>query len=156
MYKYFIIFICFLCFSQFAHADLKVVDGDSLEQNNERIRLEGIDAPEYLQICENALAEEYNCGEKSTQYLQELIANKDVNCECLKQSDKYDRKLCECFIDNNVSLNQEMIRAGWATRYRTEKYLSDEQDAKQKGIGLWQGKFMRPALFRILQKFKNN
>ncbi|MEZ5800348.1 MAG: hypothetical protein R3D29_07625 [Nitratireductor sp.] len=31
-----------------------VVDGDSLEVNGERIRLEGIDAPEYQQSCTNS------------------------------------------------------------------------------------------------------
>ena len=45
-----------------------------------------------------------------------------------------------------------MVRNGWALRYRTSKYREDEQYAKQHLLGMWQGKFMRPALQRALYR----
>lgn len=135
-------------------ANYDVIDGDSLENEYERVRLQGIDAPEYPQICWNAYEEEYPCGVKSLEFLKSLINNQKVDCVCEAKPDRYGRKLCECFV-GDTNLNKEMIRNGWALRYRTSKYKEDEQYAKEHLLGLWQGKFMRPALQRTLYR-KNN
>ena len=47
--KKLLLFIILFSFS--ATAQIRVVDGDSLEINNKKIRLIGIDAPEYYQTC---------------------------------------------------------------------------------------------------------
>lgn len=129
------------------------VDGDSLEQNDERIRLDGIDAPELAQSCYSASGEEYACGKQALQYLQNLTKNREVDCKCLEQNDIYGRRICECFA-GEVSLNEAMVAAGWAMTYRDEKYAKAEQDAQLGKRGIWQGKFMRPALYRALERIK--
>lgn len=143
--------ICSVMCARFAVAgNYYPVDGDSLEQNDERIRLDGIDAPELYQHCYSALGEEYACGEQALQYLQNLTENREIDCKCLEQKDIYGRRICECF-SGEVSLNEAMVAAGWAMTYRDEKYTKAEQDAKLGKRGIWQGKFMRPALYRALE-----
>lgn len=141
-----------LFFSAKADAAGAVVqDGDSLIIGERRIRLDGIDAPEFTQTCFDGQNKEYDCGKKSLHYLENLIANAEIKCSCLSEKDRYKREICECFA-GNVSLNKKMVAAGWAVTYRDKTYLLAEQEAKQNKRGIWQGKFMRPAIYRILHK----
>ena len=88
------------------------VDGDSLEIGSRRIRLMGIDAPEYDQFCKKNNGELYPCGQLAADYLKTLIAEKNITCRIHKQ-DKYKRDLCTCYAET-TDLNAEMIRAGYA------------------------------------------
>ena len=47
-----------------------------------------------------------------------------------------------------------MVRNGWAIAYRyySDDYIVQEEEAKQKKLGIWQGKFEEPYLFRKKQK----
>lgn len=134
--------------------DYKVVDGDSLEQEDRRIRLDGIDAPEFTQMCYTADNAEYACGLEALQYLEKLLQDSTVRCDCLINEDKYGRKICECFADD-ISLNKAMVFGGYAVAYRSDKYKEDEADARLHKRGIWQGKFMRPALHRALERLQN-
>ena len=91
------------------------VDGDSLEIGSRRIRLMGIDAPEYDQFCKKNNGELYPCGQLAADYLKTLIAEKNITCRIHKQ-DKYKRDLCTCYAET-TDLNAEMIRAGYAVVY---------------------------------------
>ena len=48
--------------SVYAADGINVVDGDSLEVGNERLRLMNIDAPEFFQKCHDASGWKYLCG----------------------------------------------------------------------------------------------
>jgi endonuclease YncB( thermonuclease family) len=140
----------FICMPALA-AEIVVVDGDSLLIDNRRVRMLGIDAPEYSQTCQNADGTIYNCGQESKEALQKMIDVGNITCDCLPQPDRYKRKLCECF-GNNTSINGEMVLLGHAVRYRTERFAAEENAAKSSKSGIWRGKFMRPALYRVLQR----
>ncbi len=146
--------VILLLLTNAAFASVKVVDGDSLEIDSERIRMDGIDAPEFFQTCRNGNNEDYNCGQEALAHLQKLIGKKDIKCDCLPQTDKYHRRICECFV-GDISLNRQMVKDGYARSYRSEKFEKDEEKAEKAKLGIWQGKHMRPALYRILQKFKS-
>ncbi|MBQ8465412.1 MAG: thermonuclease family protein [Alphaproteobacteria bacterium] len=136
---------------------VKVVDGDSLEIGQRRIRLKGIDAPEYKQYCYDFQKQKYDCGRESQLYLKNLLkqANYKVSCNT-HQKDRYGRELSVCFA-NGKNLNLAMIEAGWAVTYRTEnkKYTTAEKTAQREKNGVWQGKFMRPEYYRRLHRRKN-
>lgn len=127
-----------------------VTDGDSIKIGKDRIRLQGIDAPEYRQRCkkENVV---YKCGEKSRDYLISLINNKKVECT-YNDVDRYNRVLGMCFV-NGISLNEEMVNSGWALAYRkyNKIFIENELIAKQKKVGIWVGEFEKPWEWR-----KNN
>jgi len=127
-----------------------VIDGDSLEIGNNRIRLMGIDAPEYLQYCKDKNKKKYDCGKISKNYLKSLIQNKQITCKIHKK-DQYERDLCTCYTDN-ININAEMIRQGHAVVYMESPYQKEQQEAKQYKRGIWQGKFMHPRLFRKLKE----
>lgn len=131
---------------------VKVVDGDSLEIGTRRIRLLGIDAPEYDQYCKNKNGNKYPCGKESLAYLKKLITNKNLHCT-VHEKDKYNRDLCTCYADN-TNINAEMVRSGHAIVYLESNYTAEQAEAKQHKSGIWNGRFMHPRLFRRLKEEK--
>lgn len=143
--------IAFFMAQTSAAFEITVKDGDSLEIGDRRIRLDGIDAPEFTQVCQNAQGNDYECGKESLHYLESLMAQKDVDCKCLPQQDRYKREICECFA-GGISLNRAMVAAGQAVAYRDKTYVKEQESAEENKLGIWQGKYMRPAIYRILHK----
>lgn len=134
-----------------ARAEVKVIDGDSLLVNGVEMRLEGIDAPEYKQICYDRKKQPYRCGIKAHDYMSELVKKGKVHCKKLSV-DRYHRQVSICYA-GKTDLNREMVKAGWAVAYDrySDMYVSDEKEAKKAKRGIWQGKFMKPELWRRLQ-----
>ncbi len=133
---------------------IKVVDGDSLEIGSHRIRLTGIDAPEYHQYCKTPDKKSYPCGKQSLTHLKNLIKDTQVKC-IIHKKDKYNRDLCTCYA-NNTNLNAEMVRSGYAIVYLQSDYQTEQSEAKVHKRGIWNGKFIHPRLFRRLQEEKRN
>jgi endonuclease YncB( thermonuclease family) len=134
----------------------KVVDGDTIKINSKKIRLYGIDAPEKKQKCKKiyltisfmSFTKDYMCGEVSTQKLIKKINKQKLNCNIL-DVDRYKRLIGECF-KRNINLNSWMVSNGFAVAYRkySKKYVSDEINAKNNKLGIWQGKFEMPWDYR--------
>lgn len=142
-----------LAFMQVTAAASKifVIDGDSIRLGKREVRLEGIDAPEYHQNCFDASGKAYGCGIRARNFLISLVGD-DLRCE-KKTIDRYGREVSVCF-SNGINLNQQMVAAGQAVaydRYGTN-YTVDEKNARENKRGIWQGRFMKPELYRILQK----
>ena len=149
LFKY--TFLAMMISSQAVAFPVIVKDGDSLETGERRIRLDGIDAPEFTQICQDNNGNDYDCGFQSLQYLENLVNGQEVDCQCLPDKDRYHREICECFV-GSTSLNKAMVSAGWAVPYRDKTYVEEENKAKENKLGIWQGKHMRPAIYRALNK----
>lgn len=126
------------------------VDGDSLEIGTRRIRLMGIDAPEYTQQCKTPEGRLYPCGKQAAEYLRKLIKKQNIACY-IHRKDRYERELCTCYA-GKTDLNAEMIHSGNAVVYLESRYKQLEREARQKHIGIWNGTFMRPRLFRLLKQ----
>ena len=134
----------------------KVIDGDTIKINSKKIRLYGIDAPEKKQKCKKiyltisfmSFTKDYMCGEVSTQKLIKKINKQKLNCNIL-DVDRYKRLIGECF-KRNINLNSWMVSNGYAVAYRkySKKYVSDEINAKNKKLGIWQGEFEMPWDYR--------
>ena len=130
--------------------ELKVVDGDTIHINGEKIRFTGIDTPELKQTCIKEGIKNY-CGVTAKKILIDKIGNKTV--ECISEGkDQYKRTLAECFI-NNESLSRHLVRSGYAFAYRkySKKFIEDENYAKANQLGMWSMKFEYPWDYR-----KNN
>jgi len=120
-----------------------VNDGDSITLGEERIRLRGIDAPEYTQVCQKD-GTDYPCGRRAREALARLIAGKPVTCSG-SERDRYDRLLAVCTADG-VNLNRAQVEQGWAVAYGD--YDDLEQAARRNGVGIWAGTFERPREWR--------
>lgn len=112
---------------------VRVSDGDTvvvLDSTNtqHKIRLDAIDAPEKGQ----------DFGNRSKQYLSDLIAGKVVSVEWTKK-DMYKRILGTIYI-GHVNVNEEMVRSGmaWRYKYNNSKHLLElQEDAQANKRGLW-------------------
>ena len=129
---------------------VKVIDGDSIKVGNNEVRLFGVDAPEFKQVCFDAKNEEYECGKKSFYFLLNLATKKNAKCY-YAELDKYNRFLAKCFI-GEISINDEIIKNGMGVIYdysqADEEIKKLEALAKEKELGIWQGAFELPKDYR--------
>ena len=144
----FISLVLLLCYTvEVKSADLKVIDGDTIILDGEKIRFSGIDAPELKQLCKKEDQTVF-CGILSKDVLVKKIGNQIPIC--IKEGkDIYNRFLAECFI-NGESLSRFLVRSGFAFAFvkYSKKYVEDEMYAKQRKFGIWLMKFKYPWEFR--------
>jgi endonuclease YncB( thermonuclease family) len=126
----------------------RVIDGDTIDISGQRVRLEGIDAPELGQTCETALGQNWPCGRASVMALKRLIGQKQMSCEQRGQ-DKYRRVLAVCFVDGR-NINEAMVRDGfaWAFVKYSNEFASAELTARAAKSGVWQGRAVAPWDYR--------
>jgi endonuclease YncB( thermonuclease family) len=119
-----------------------VVDGDTLAIASQRVRLEGIDAPEAGQTCGTAAAGSWRCGTEASGALARFIQGKDVRCEP-RGLDKYGRTLGVCCLGDQ-DINAWMVRQGyaWAFVKYSARYVREEAQARAERLGIWQGEAM--------------
>ena len=159
IFKLFIFFCFFLLFlfsynvqsQNLIKGKAKIIDGDTIHIDNNKIRLHGIDAPEIKQTC-TINNENWNCGIKSEKALKNFILDREVSCKII-DIDRYKRFIGICFV-NNENINKYMVKNGWAIAYRyySLEYVKDEERAKENNAGIWEGEFEEPYEFRKKQK----
>jgi len=137
-----------ICNTSFAD-NLRVVDGDTIVLNGEKIRFSGIDTPELKQTCMNG-NEKIFCGKNAKMLLIKKIGNEIPKC-ISEGKDYYKRTLAECFI-NGESLSVYLVRSGYAFAYRkySNKFVKDEEFARKNKLGMWAMTFQYPWDFRKL------
>lgn len=123
--------------------EARVHDGDTITLDGQRMRLKGIDAPEYNQTCQ-AQGRDYPCGREARKALADLTRGRAVSCDGW-EFDKYDRLLVRCRA-GDVDVNDRMVRSGWAISYGD--YRGAEQEAKASQRGIWRGRFEAPRDWR--------
>ncbi len=115
-----------------SRAELRIVDGDSINMDGIHYRLHGIDAPESRQGCPDG----WPAGQLATAYLRSLVEGKTVRCD-VRTIDRYKRMVAVCSADG-WDLGADMVEAGMAlayTRYSLD-YLSQQAEAHQRKAGM--------------------
>ncbi|NQW07453.1 MAG: thermonuclease family protein [Candidatus Pelagibacter sp.] len=143
--------IFILTINQVKSQTIKIIDGDTIHLDGEKIRFTGIDTPELKQTCVNAGVKD-NCGITAKQILIDKIGDNIV--ECISEGkDQYKRILAECFV-NNESLSSYLVRSGYAFAYRrySKKFVLDENYARINKIGMWSMEFDYPWDYRKVKK----
>ena len=122
---------------------VRVIDGDSIVVGGVEIRIYGIDAPEYRQVCMRS-GRPWMCGITATQTMRSLVAGREVSCRAREQ-DRYGRTVAICHA-GALDLGAAMVKGGYAVAYGA--YEADERDARDARRGIWSSSFERPAAWR--------
>lgn len=122
-------------------------DGDSLTVNGERVRLFGIDAPEFDQACIKD-GKSWACGSASAKQLRKLVTGRTVRCLRVG-TDQYARTLARCSV-GETDINRHMVATGYAVAFRrySSDYVAAENSAKAAKRGMWAGSFDMPSEVR--------
>ncbi len=148
---------------------VRVADGDSLVVAGERVRLDGIDAPELHQSCGEA-GREWPCGARAKAALEAIVAEGEVSCRPVDE-DRYGRAVAVCELSAKEGgakegganergakegaakdraardLGARQVAAGWALA-TDGAYAREEAQARAAGKGIWSGPFDMPAEWR--------
>lgn len=133
------------------HGEASIVDGDTLRIGETKVRLFGIDAPEFNQKCDRDGAR-WACGEEAKRQLQTLVEGRVVFCR-QRDTDPYGRVVAVCHA-GETELNRTMVANGWAVAFRqyADDYVADEVRARADKAGLWKSSFMLPSAYRQLAR----
>jgi endonuclease YncB( thermonuclease family) len=125
-----------------------VVDGDTIEIHGARIRLHGIDAPESAQRCRRADDTQWPCGREASFALADLIGRRTVKCD-QRDTDRYGRVVAVCSV-GDIDTGAWLVEHGYALAYRRYSldYVDEENAARRKKAGMWEGKFVPPWEWR--------
>lgn len=133
----------------------RAVDGDTLVlENNERVRLIGIDTPEIhesnklnrdAQRSGQDAATIKNLGRQSYEFTKKLVEGKRVRLEFdVERYDKYKRILAYVYLADGTFVNAKIVEEGYASlmtyppnvKY-ADLFLKLYQQARQNQRGLW-------------------
>ena len=133
----------FLTYKDVKSFEIKVIDGDTIHLNGEKIRFSGIDTPELKKPC-SINNEIIFCGIEAKRLLVDKIASNEIKC-ISEGKDQYKRTLAECFV-NDLSLSSYLVKNGYAFAYRkySKKFIADEDFARSNNLGIWSMKFEYP------------
>ncbi|BCH32658.1 succinoglycan biosynthesis protein exoi [Mesorhizobium sp. L-8-10] len=131
-----------------------VVDGDTIEIHGERIRINGIDAPESRQLCTDGAGKTYRCGQVAALALDDFLkAARPTTCHKVDR-DRYGRMVARCTAGGK-DVAEWLVRNGHALdwpKYSKGAYAAAQNKARQDRIGMWQGEFVEPWEWRKQQR----
>jgi endonuclease YncB( thermonuclease family) len=113
-----------------------ITDGDTFkgltdEKQEIRFRIYGIDAPEKKQAF----------GNRSKQYLSDMIFGKTVVIKVQSRRDRYGRPIVWIYTPVGKDVSGEMLKAGMAWHFKrydsSKEYAQYEDKARKTRIGLW-------------------
>ena len=96
---------------------VRIIDGDTLEMQGERVRILDIDAPETHQTCKRSDGVVVPCGQLAADALVGLTGSRSVTCD-LFERDRYGRWLARCSVNGDDVANWLALN-GLAVPYRS-------------------------------------
>lgn len=124
---------------------IHVADGDSFTSGTEKLRLDGIDAPEYRQTCKDSTGGTWDCGKAARAALDRIVRQPGLTCAA-KTTDQYGRLVARCSNIAETDIGSAQVLAGMAVSH--EDYGEEENKARTARRGIWVGEFISPAEWR--------
>ncbi len=125
----------------------RVVDGDTLELEGQKVRLFGIDAPELDQVCDRD-GRPWACGTEARAMLAGIVGRARLTCT-VQDVDRYGRAVAVC-LRQDKDVAAQMVRQGGAIAYRrySDRYVNAEVAARREGLGVWASDWIEPEAHR--------
>ncbi|MBD3662685.1 thermonuclease family protein [Sulfitobacter sp. TSTF-M16] len=145
-----------LCLALPARADItgpvRVIDGDTIDVGDTRIRLHGIDAPEREQTCTTKTGQAWGCGDWATRQVRDHFEGLPARCEAL-DTDRYGRTVARCTVAGH-DMGRVLVQAGFALAYRKYSldYDLDEKAALVSQRGVHGFDMQAPARYREVRR----
>lgn len=127
---------------------VRVIDADTIDVGDIRVRLHAIDAPEQDQSCQTEHGVDFACGAWASAQVADRFEGAHVRCT-QRDTDRYGRMVATCQVDG-IDMGQEIVSQGWAFAYRRYgmDYDLDEKSAYVSDRGLHGFRVQSPAQFR--------
>lgn len=137
---------------QIISGQARIIDGDTLDVEGQRVRLFGIDAVEKAQLCQDNAGHDWPCGHRAADELARMVEGNSVEC-AVKDQDRYGRAVADCEA-NGLSLNYWAVRNGWALAYTdfSQAYVKAEREARADRRGIFAGTYIAPDAWRARNK----
>jgi endonuclease YncB( thermonuclease family) len=109
----------------------RIVDGDTIQIANTKIRFAGIDAPETDQLCLDSKGKSWACGIAARDELIKYSAGRGWECD-VTGLDRYGRSLANCFIEGE-DVSSWMVRSGvrYSHAYDHDEIVARESRARE-------------------------
>ena len=130
----------------------EVIDSDLLRVDGRRVYLFGIESLESGQDC--AIGTElWECYPAAVRKLQTIVTGGEVTCEIMSGPDFLDQVIARCVLGGE-DIAAQYIRSGFAVTIpeETDAYEDEMAAAQQEGVGLWQGRFFLPSVWRQYER----
>lgn len=134
----------------------KIVDGDTVKFNDTTCRFAYIDTPESkrndrakskVEDCTGLTLETMvDAGKQSASYLNSILELGRTYKYDVISTDKYDRKVCVIWLNNNEMLNEKLVRDGYAVPYYY--FIKDKDIEKQMRFSFTMAKKNKSGLFK--------
>lgn len=149
-----------------AKRPVTAIDGDSIKiaagktadgtlADAFEIRLYGLDAVEYRQLCGDRAGVAWPCGREARAALAARLKGGALTCT-FSATDRFGRRIGECGTDAVPDLAQAQVREGWAVastnRGDPGPYADDEAAARAARRGIWRGDFTPPDQWRAARQ----
>jgi endonuclease YncB( thermonuclease family) len=136
-----------LTFANFV-GPIVVIDGDTIDVGDVRVRIHGIDAPEQDQKCLSEQGVQWACGAWVTDEVQKRVEGEIAKCTRV-DIDKYGRVVARCLVHGD-DLGETLVSDGLAFAYRKYSMVYDlaEKGAAVNDRGLHASRVQSPSQFR--------
>lgn len=129
---------------------IKVADGDSFVIGVQKVRLKGVDAPEYLQTCKDASNIDWQCGKAARASLERMLRLPGLSCAA-SATDQYGRSIATCSTAGVPDISSAQVLAGMVVTHEyfgVRDYGDEEDKARDAKRGIWIGEFIQPSDWR--------
>ena len=139
LYVFLVLMFCNVSFAD----NLKIVDGDTIVLNGEKIRFLGIDTPELKQTCEMEQGKLIDCGFLTKDYLQKLLESEPGDLIIKPIGVDYYQRILIRLFKGKTDIGKKMVEEGMSYSYDST-YKIEETYAKENKLGFWN--FFKPPV----------
>ena len=110
----------------------------------------GVDSVELKQTC-TVSGRVWECWAAAQRQLETILSEGEVTCESVVEDPARKRMIALCAL-NGEDVGERFVASGFGIGLpkETSRYGNAQADARVAGVGLWQGTFTLPSLWREL------